>query len=337
MKKIAKVLGYVVGALLLGLAVLITTCALRWPRSFPETPKPAITASKDPEVIARGKYLFEAVAHCASCHLSAADYVATMTSDVPPAKGGYEWKMGPIGTIRSANITSHETTGIGKWTDAEVARAIRHGIGKDDEPLLFMFGVGPHSDEDLTALVSYVRTIEPVDNTIADSEIDLLGKVLLQGPMAFFAMPHDYADMAPPYVKEGGASLERGRYLAEGPGFCVGCHSDFSFENDKVAFVGQVNSGGVNEPFPDDTEPGWEFWAPNLTPDPSTGHITSWTQEQFTKRMRAGRMYAGTPMAWETYARLTDADVESLWLYLRALPPTSKNVGLSRRKSGEKP
>jgi hypothetical protein len=184
--------------------------------------------------------------------------------------------------------------------------------------------------------VSYVRTLAPVDNAIADDEIGLLGKVLFQGPMAFFAKPHDYAHLMPPIVKEGAASVERGRYLAEGPGFCAGCHSDYSFDP-QIAYVGQVQSGGLENPFPDETEAGMAFYSPNLTPDPNTGHITAWTQEQFITRMKGGRMYKGSPMPWESYANMTDADLESLWLYFRALPPTSKNVGTPRRKDGEKP
>jgi mono/diheme cytochrome c family protein len=336
MKKVLKLLGYLVGAALLGIGVLVTTCALKWPQSYPETPMPAITASQDPEVIARGKYLAEAVAHCGACHMPMEDYLAVKPGDAQVPKGGHEWHMGPLGIIRSANITSHETTGIGKWTDGEIARAIRHGIGKNGEPLLFMFAVGPSSDEDLTAIVSYVRTLAPVDNAIADDEIGLLGKVLFQGPMAFFAKPHDYAHLMPPIVKEGAASVERGRYLAEGPGFCAGCHSDYTFDP-QIAYVGQVQSGGLENPFPDETEAGMAFYSPNLTPDPNTGHITAWTQEQFITRMKGGRMYKGSPMPWESYANMTDADLESLWLYFRALPPTSKNVGTPRRKDGEKP
>lgn len=335
MRRVLKVVGYVIGAAVLAAGALATTCALKWRPSFPETPVPAITASRDPQIVARGKYLFEAVAHCGACHMPMADYAASMAGELGPAKGGHEWHMGPLGTLRSSNITAHETTGIGAWTDGEIARAIRHGVGRNGEPLLFMFAVGPQSDEDLTAIVSYVRTLAPVDNAVADSEIGLLGKILFQGPMGFFATPHDYGPLAPPYVEEGEASRERGRYLAEGPGFCAGCHSDYSFDG-QIAFVGQVNSGGL-QGFPDETEPGFEFFAPNLTPDPSTGHMTSWTKEQFASRMRAGRVYAGSPMPWETYARMTDADIDSLWLYLSALPPTSKNVGFVRRREGEAP
>ena len=332
MKKILKYLGYVVGIVLLAVGGLVATCAMKWPPSFPDTPKPDIQASDDPAVIERGKYLVNAVAHCAACHSPAQEFSGSKPGEIVAPKGGHEWHMGPIGVIRAPNITPHEGTGIGKYTDAELARVIRHGIKKNDEPALFMMAVGPMSDEDLTAVISYLRSIEPVDNAVPGHEIGLLGKVLFQGPMGFFAEPHDYARFAPAFVKEGSASVERGKYLAEGPGFCIGCHSEYGYE-DQLVFVGQILSGNVEQPTPDETQEGYELLAPNLTPDPETGVIATWDLAQFKTRFRAGRMYAGTPMPWETYANLTDEDVESLWLYLRSLPPTKKEIGPTHRKA----
>lgn len=163
-----------------------------------------------------------------------------------------------------------------------------------------------------------------------------MGKVLFQSAMGFFAEPHDYSSWGPAFVPPGEASVERGRYLAEGPAFCVGCHSDYEYEG-QIQFVGQLNSGNANAPFPDETEEGMEFAAPNLTPDPETGHLNGWTQEQFFERFReTGRVHAGSPMPWESYQNLTDEDVESLWLYLQSLPPTHKITGPPRREAGWK-
>jgi hypothetical protein len=333
MKKVLKILGVFVGICLATVAAIVITCAVKWPPSFPDTPMPDITATDDPAVIARGEYLFNSVAHCQSCHAPTDDYIASEPEAPAVPKGGHEWHMGPIGTLRSANITQDEGTGIGTWTDAEIARAIRHGIRRDGRPALFMMSVGGISDEDLTAVISYMRTIPPVQNAIEPHEIGLLGKVLFQGPMQFFAEPHDYE--IPPFVREGEVSIERGRYLAEGPAFCGGCHSDFEYEGE-LKFVGQKNSGNVGNPFPDETEEGFVFYAPNLTSDPDTGHITNWTKDQFMGRFRTGRVYRGTPMPWESYRGMTDADLESIWLYLRDLPPTSKKIGATRRSAKDK-
>jgi mono/diheme cytochrome c family protein len=334
MKKILKLLGYLLGLVVLVIGGIVGTCAATWRPTFPDTPTPDIKASEDPAVIARGEYLFNAVAHCAACHSPQADYMASKPGDIVAPKGGHEWHMGPLGTIRSANITSHPETGIGKYTDGQLARAIRYGVKANDEGAFFMMGVGPMSDEDVTAIVSYVRTIAPVDNAVPTSEIGLMGKVLFQGPMAFFASAHDYAHMMPEYVPEGPASAERGRYLALGPAMCFACHSEYSFD-ERIEIVGQPLSGGAGNPTPDETEEGYEFVAPNLTPHASSP-LANGTLETFTTRLRAGRMYAGSPMPWESFANLTDADIESLWLYLQSLPPTDNNVGPTRRKAGAK-
>jgi hypothetical protein len=331
MKKRLKVLGVLLGVSLATVAAVVATCALRWPPTYPDARMPAITASDDPAVVERGSYLFNAVAHCTACHSPMSDYTSSKGELVVP-KGGHEWHMGPIGTLRSANITPDEKTGVGTWSDAELARAIRHGVRRDGLPALFMMSVGAMSDEDLTAIVSYMRSIPPVEHAVAPHEIGVLGKVLFQGPMKFFAEPHDYA--VPPFVPEGEVSVERGRYLTEGPAFCGGCHSDFKYDG-KLVFVGQTCSGNLGNPFPDETEEGMMFYAPNLTPDPETGHITAWSKEQFVQRMRAGRMYLGSPMPWESYSNMTSADLESIWLYLRSLPPTPKKIGNLRRNAKE--
>lgn len=336
MKKLLKILGALVALLLLGAGGFVGLKVSSWQPTFPDTPTPDIAASDDPEVIARGKYLVNSLNHCGACHSPAEDYIALQPGEESSLEGGHEWHMGPLGTIRSANITPDEATGIGSWTDAQVARAIRHGVDREGRGLLFMMSVGPMSDDDLIATISYLRTIESVSNEVAEHEVGVMGKILFQGPMDFFARPHDYASILPTYVAEGDApSVERGEYLAIGPAFCAGCHSPYSADSGEVRFVGQVMSGG-QAPFPDETEPTFEFSAPNLTADPDTGHIAQWTKEQYMERMKAGRVHKGSPMPWETYRNMTDADLESIWLYIESLPPTNNLVGPPRREAGWK-
>jgi mono/diheme cytochrome c family protein len=336
LRKVVKVVLGLCALVILAVASCVGYFAAKWPPSFPGMPLPSITASTDPAVIARGRYLADAVAHCGACHSPMETYTASVPGQPPVLAGGHVWHMGPLGTIRSANITPDATTGVGGWSDAELARAIRHGVGRDGSPELFMMGVGPMSDEDLTAIVSYLRSIEPVSNAIPPHEIGLMGKIMFQTVMGFFAEPHDYAAWSPAFVPEGSASVERGAYLAVGPANCVGCHTPYAYEGE-LEFTGPYLSGG-NNPFPDETDEGMEFASPNLTPDPKTGHITAWTREQFFDRFRdQGRIHPGSPMPWESYRNLTDADLESIWLYLRSLPPSENLVGPPRRERGWKP
>ena len=331
MRRVLKYLLYALGIVVVLALCFVGYYAMKWPPKFPDAPLPDIEASDDPTVVARGAYLVNAVAHCSACHSPIDEYTGAKPGEVVAPKGGHEWHMGPLGTIRSANITPDDETGIGKVSDGHVARAIRHGVRADDVGALFMMSVGPMSDEDLTAIVSYLRSIPGVKNDVADHEIGIMGKVLFQTAMGFFAEPHDYDRIMPEFVKESDTpSVGRGKYLAEGPGFCAGCHSDYEYD-EQIEFVGQLNSGN-KQGFVDEADPDFSYYAPNLTPQEGTGQIADWTEEQFLARMKQGRVYATSPMPWESYWNMTDADLKSIWMYLRQLPPTEKDIGESRRK-----
>ena len=335
--KVAKVLKW--GAAGLGVIALLAGAfvvknIVTWRPMFPNYPMPqGFTASQDPQVIAAGKYIVANVAHCGACHSTPTEYSAYKPGDDPSLAGGHQWHMGPLATVNSVNITPDEATGIGTYTDAELARAIRHGVAKDGRGLLYMMGVGPMSDEDLTAVISYLRAIDPVDRPTAETEVRVMGQILFQGPMSFFATPHDYSDIAPAYVPPGAASLDRGTYLAEGPAWCVSCHSNYEFNDGNVRWIGTAAAGGQNATFPDETDDAFEFAAPNLS---KAGHVKDWTKEQFIQRMRDGRVYAGSPMPWESYAGMTDEDLDSLWMWMQSIPPTKREVGPPRREAGWK-
>ena len=332
-KRLLKILGIGLGLGVAVIACIVGYFALSWPPTYADTPEPAITASDDPEVIARGEYLFHAVAHCPLCHSPIDDVLNLPPDGKLDGKGGHAWHMGALGTIRAPNITPDEATGIGTYTDGQLARAIKHGIKPDGTAALFKIAVGGMSDEDLTAIVSYLRSMPAVSHDVPGSEVGLMGKVLFQGPMAFFAMPKDYA--VPPFVKEGGVSVERGKYLFEGPAFCVSCHSEIEFVDDRLQFTGQIGSGRLEPSFPDEFDPDYVFVAPNLTPDPQTSIMFGWTEAQFIERMRAGRTQKGSPMPYEAYRIMTDDDLKSLWAYMQQLPPTQKAIGPTRiTKSG---
>ena len=333
MKTVLKWVLRIVGLVVILFGGFVLLKVVQWRPTYPDVAKPAIEASDDPAVIARGEYLVHSVMHCAACHTPAQTYTGSAPGEKLALVGGHEWHMGPLGTIRSTNITPDEETGIGKYTDAELARAIRHGVGKDDRGLLFMMSVGGHSDEDLTAVISYLRTTEPVKNEVPESEVGVMGKVLFQTAMAFFAAPHDYSDMTPPFVKEGETSIERGKYLAEGPAFCNGCHTQIEADGAQIKIVEPKFAGRRDPDFPDETEEGYTFYAPNLTQH-ATGIINGWSKDQFITRVRNGRVYAGSPMPWESYRNMTDADLESIYMYLTSLEPADNDIGPTRAKKG---
>ena len=73
------------------------------------------------------------------------------------------------GKLCVPNITSHATAGIGEWTDGEILRAIREGIGRDGRALFPMMPYTEYrkmSDEDAHAVVAYLRTLPAIDQKV---------------------------------------------------------------------------------------------------------------------------------------------------------------------------
>jgi mono/diheme cytochrome c family protein len=115
------------------------------------------TALRDP--VRRGFYL-ATIAHCMECHAKRPDGTLDFADNL--GKGGYEMK-GPFGSVVVANITSHPTKGIGGWTDAEIKRALTHGVARDGRkfklPMAREVYYSRMTDADLNAIVAYLRTL----------------------------------------------------------------------------------------------------------------------------------------------------------------------------------
>lgn len=297
-------------------AVLATACG---PKVFPLATTGIVAAKEDAELVARGDYLFNGPAHCSGCHTTTEVGAAIKGGDRPAPSGGHVWKMGPLGTLYAPNITQDAKTGVGSWSDEDLARMIRHGQRPDGTVGVFMaFALGHIADDDVRAIVSYMRTIAPGANTVPRHEIGLLGGMVLGG---LAPRQYDGKAAAPPL----GATVERGRYLAWGPGNCRGCHSEADGFSPKPGreFVGA--DAPMESEFEGDAN---TFLAPNLTPDPS-GITGKWTEEQFLARFKEGRTQKGTPMPWGNYQGMQDDDVKALWLYFKSLPPTKKDYPLT--------
>jgi mono/diheme cytochrome c family protein len=328
LKKIVKAFGVLLVILVLtaaGGAVYVESTYLR---DFSSVPLPSIQASTDPEVIARGEYLVHAVAHCSACH-SSVEKMKDRKLDQTELTGGYVIEAGPFGSFIPTNITSDPETGIGSVSDGLVARAIRHGVDRNGRYAPFMgLAVGDMSDEDLTAAVSYLRTLPPKKHATKADEWGPIAKLLTK---SF----NPRVDPRLEHVASGTTSLARGEYLANGPALCSGCHTQTDPMNG-FAVVGAKFSG---EPAaePDPMDPAFEFVVPNLTPDPETGVMAAWSEEFFIQRFRTGRLLKGSKMPWDNFQKMTDEDLKSLYRYLRTLAPVKKFIGPSRRPAGSSP
>ena len=157
-------------------------------------PVSALTFERTEARRARGEYLVEHVVGCFHCH---SEHDLTVpTAPVTAGMKGAGWAM-PIpelGTVIAPNITSDLDTGIGGWTDDEIARAIQEGVNKSGQAL---FPVMPYmnfrgmDDEDLASIVVYLRTVPAVNHRMARSQLIFPLSVLVK------TMPAPLASHAP--------------------------------------------------------------------------------------------------------------------------------------------
>jgi mono/diheme cytochrome c family protein len=261
----------------------------------------------------RGRYLAESVMGCFDCH-SEKNWNAP---GAPPVEGkvgaGKDWSAEGMPWLVVSNITPDRETGAGAWTDDQLARAIREGIGHDGRAL---FPVMPYlsfrelSDEDLASLIVYLRSITPVRNALPQTEIPFPLSRLIQSvpqPVNEVVPPPDMAD-----------PVKRGAYLTK-LGGCADCHNP---QDKGQPMPGLEFAGGFILKYP-----GGQTTSANITPH-STG-ISYYDEKLFLEMMRTGHVRARTlnsVMPWFFYRGMTDEDLKSIFAYLRTLKPVNHAV-----------
>lgn len=265
--------------------------------------------------VERGRYLVEGPMHCFACHSE-----ANWEKDgFPlPGKKGAGQSVFPDYTLPFKlvvpNITPEEETGAGKWTDAQIARALRQGIGHDGRTLV---PVMPYvffrnlSDEDLAAVIAYLRSVRPVHNPLPKRQLPPPVEQVLQ-PLAAMAEPVPGPDPRDP--------VKRGDYLVKLAN-CRGCHSPINPQT--LEFLpGLELAGGQLLKGP------WgEVSSANITPDASG--ISYYDEAMFLKVIRTGHVGArklNQIMLWRYFRRMTDDDLKAIFAYLRTVKPIAHRV-----------
>jgi mono/diheme cytochrome c family protein len=316
-----------VGASLLacGAMALVAFVKLNAEPRFSDVARPALPAAMDGSAVARGEYLVHAVAHCTDCHAPKRALGAAGEGELRPALSGGDVIATPFGDFWPSNITPDEETGIGGYSDGDLARVIRHAVNADGGLSPFMkVALGPMADEDLAAIVAYLRSLEPVAREVPSSDVFFIGDALFA--FGVFTPAHK---MAPPFVGESEKpSVERGRYLAEGPANCVGCHTQADPMND-MAFTNAPFSGGG--PHQSAKDPSMVYVPPNLTPHAKHGATSRYDEDAWVARFRQASPYPDSMMPWRNYAQMTDADLRSLYRFLSSLPPVAHDAGPAYR------
>lgn len=312
--KILKWLGIIIG---LVLVILIIATNAMWDKKY-EAPYTDIHASGDSSVIAHGEYLVYGPAHCAECHMDKKDIPKFKAGEKTALSGGFDFVL-PFGTVYSVNITSDKETGIGKFSDAEIARVIREQVKPDGHLMLPFMEYQNMSDEDLTAIISYLRTVAPIKKEIPPDSWNILGKAVL----AFLIKPKG-PDGTPPKSVHKEVSVEYGKYLANDVSNCKSCHSPRSMKTGE--FFGEPLSGGVPQEA-STGEKGVYVVPPNITTDKQFGKLANWDVDHFVNRFHQGLLIPESIMPWASFQHYSDDDLRAIYRYLVSVPPVNHDPG----------
>jgi mono/diheme cytochrome c family protein len=251
-----------------------------------------------------GEYLVKA-GGCLGCH----------TEDkkgATPFAGGRALKT-PFGTFYGPNITSHSQAGIGRWTEADFIRAMRHGVRPDGANYFPAFPYPSFTkiaDNDLRDIWAYLRTLPP--SSQASREHDLW---LFFGWRFLVTVWKWLYFTSGPFVNLPGATeaVNRGAYLVQALGHCGECHTPRNFLGGpkKDRFL----AGGK--------EPGGKR-VPNITPD----RLKQWSDAELKEFLLTGATPDGDAASGamdevirNTTSQLAPEDIAALMAYLRSLPP----------------
>jgi mono/diheme cytochrome c family protein len=310
-KKILKWAGILIASLLIIFVILVFSLQNRkFTAAYPN-----IHATTDSAVIARGRYLAFGPAHCSGCHSPRSNEEQINQGEKLPLIGGREFNL-PIGKIYSKNITPDDETGIGKLSDSVIARSLRYGVARDGRALFNFMPFHNLSDEDLTAVISFLRSQQPGKNNVPDNHFNFLGKAV----RAFLMKPVGPDGEVAKTVKPD-TTAEYGKYLTYYITNCHGCHTNRNLMTG--AFTGPDFAGGLKF----EERDGSYTVTPNLTPDKETGRITSWSEEQFINRFRQKKLIAISAMPWDQFRNMKDDDLKAIYNYLKNLKPIRNEVG----------
>lgn len=312
MGKLGKIILSVVLAVAV-LLVIVISLTIGWrpiigPRARPLTDR---KFEVTPQRLDRGRYIFKSAAGCVDCHSEhGRDHLVNSTmqgagtimpfSDLP-------------GRVVAPNLTSDPQTGAANWSDDQLARAIREGIGHDGRALFPMMPYEHYrkmSDEDLASVIVYIRSLPPIHHELPKTEIIFPVKYLIR------SVPQPVTET----VNAPDRSNQRdwGAYMVN-LGGCIDCHTPM--------VRGQPISGldfAGGQVF----QSAWgNTVSANITPDASG--IAYYDEALFIQVMRTGYVKArklDPLMPIEQFKGLSDDDLKAMFAYLRTVKPVKHRI-----------
>lgn len=268
---------------------------------------------RTPERLARGRYLVVGLAGCESCH-TPKDWKTHGAPNLPGMELAGQVLSVPAlpGRIVAPDLTPDPETGAASWTDDQIARAIREGIGHDGRTIFPMMPYSAYrtlSDEDLASIVVYVRSVAPVHNPLPPTKVNFPVNYLIRTvPQPLTHPVNGPGPQASP--------VERGKYMV---GIGCGCH----VPSDQKGPIRGLEYGGGEVL----TGPWGSVTSANITPDASG--IGYFDEAMFIQALRTGYVKArelSSVMPFGEFTNLTDDDLKAIFAYLRTLPPVRHRV-----------
>lgn len=316
MRRLVRVVSVLV--LIFGvLAVAGLTATVGWrpvlgPRARPLTDR---TFEATPARLERGRYLLTSgLAPCQVCHSEVEVTGGRMQTAEGRSLVGRNWTPDGIPFVTAPNLTPDRDTGSGRWTDDQLARAIREGIGHDGRAL---FPIMPYekfremTDEDLASVIVYLRSVPPVRHELPPSAVPFpVSRLINSAPQPITAPVT--ADLSTPE--------KRGQYLTT-IAACADCHTPVDDRGGRIADL--PFAGGMALEFTGTKT----VWSANLTP--SVNGIPYYTEELFVETLKTGRVRArelSSNMPTDFYRHMTEQDMRDIFAYLRTLTPVDHYV-----------
>ena len=232
----------------------------------------------------------------------------------------------PLGDIYSPNITPDSATGIGAKSDGRIARMLRYNVRPHGRAAAPFMQFERMSDEDVVAILSYLRSNQPVTHAVSNHQLNLLGRTV----MTFVIKPNPLDNKAPKASPPTAPTVERGEYLVNSVGVCAGCHTLRDLRTGAV--IGPHLGGGFE--LPSDIDPTMIFTAPNLTNDP-TGITGRLSEDQFLMRFRQGLVIKESIMPWKAFTTMHDDDIRAIYRYIKSVPAVQNQVVTVKRKAAD--
>ncbi|MBL0940137.1 MAG: c-type cytochrome [Gemmatimonadaceae bacterium] len=293
MPRWARWIGYVVGTVVLlvaaGAGYVYAASNAKAEKQYDVAARPIAVVS-DSATIARGKHFATAITKCVDCHSD--DLGGKIMIDDPA-----------LGLAIAPNITMGGR--IAAYSDAEIARVIRHGVKRDGRSAIIMPSEDYQfvSDEDVGAIIAYLRSAPPVTRELGNTMLRPVGRTLVVTNMLpLYAAEKANHSYVPPTRVVPDTSVAYGEYLSNAGG-CTGCH-------------GPGLSGGPIPGMPPDSPP-----AANITP---TG-LGKYSDAEIETMLRQGTRPDGSKvkdiMPWRYTALMTDLEMRATLKYLRQVAP----------------